>query len=403
MAEPERKPTEPYASIRDLPSVAEMLRTLDGLGILSRIFMGVQDPEVKRLSAELDGIVAAVDGFYEVLGPRNWIFHESLSLDVGKEIAGAVPDVAEARLIEVYRERETLSSMIRRVRSHRAMHPWREQLERAQEDFEAERYYALALVLLTVMDGFVNELDPAERRGLHARDADDMVAWNSVVGHHLGLTRAHPTFVKGFYKVSDEEVHELYRNGIVHGNLTNFNNVVVAAKAWNRLFAAGDWAKSREEAAKPPKPEPTLGDLLEQVKQTERVQRDAAGFDTEPVFEAAMAFLSAWEKRNYGVMAGMLARNSLEFDESRGKAAGNVRDDYQLLELEAFEIKALDFQAAVICEVEVELTCEGARRCAWLRCIREDENGNPALNGEPGEWRVMSWGPHAFFNRRATD
>jgi len=395
--------------------MAELLRTLEGLGALSGLISGSEEPEVKRLRAQLDGIVAAVDGFYEVLGPRNWIFHESLSLDVGKEIAGDVPDVAEARLIGVYRDKETLSWMIRGVRSHRAMQPWHQQLDRAQEDFAAERYYSAVLVLITVMDGFVNELDPAERRGLHARYADDMVAWDSVVGHHLGLSRAHSTFAKGFYKASDEEVHELYRNGIVHGALTNFNNVVVAAKAWNRLFAVGDWAKSREKAAKPPEPEPTLGELLdraqgiEQFKQktdawrARKVERGDAGFDEEPMFKVAHAFLSAWEKHNYGAMAGLLARNSLEFHESQGKAAGNVRGSYELLELEAFEVTALDFQAAAICEAEVELTCGGEGRCAWLRCIREDENGDPALEGEPGEWRVMSWGPHAFFRRLGED
>jgi hypothetical protein len=53
--------------------------------------------------------------------------------------------------------------------------------------------------------------------------------------------------MKRFSKTSNEEVFELYRNGIVHGVLLNFNNAVVASKAWNRLFAVADWATSREK------------------------------------------------------------------------------------------------------------------------------------------------------------
>jgi hypothetical protein len=54
------------------------------------------------------------------------------------------------------------------------------------------------LTLLSVMDGFVNDVDHGERRGLHARDADEMGAWDSVVGHHMGLTHAHLSFTKPF-------------------------------------------------------------------------------------------------------------------------------------------------------------------------------------------------------------
>ena len=40
------------------------------------------------------------------------------------------------------------------------------------------------------MDGFVNDFEPDVRRGLASRDPDAMTAWDSVVGHHMGLTNA---------------------------------------------------------------------------------------------------------------------------------------------------------------------------------------------------------------------
>jgi hypothetical protein len=40
------------------------------------------------------------------------------------------------------------------------------------------------------------------------------------VGHHKGLAHAHAAFTKSFKGTQTEPVYELYRNGIVHGNLT---------------------------------------------------------------------------------------------------------------------------------------------------------------------------------------
>src|SRR5262249_15562979 len=111
-------------------------------------------------------------------------------------------------------------------------------------------------VLLSVMDGFVNEFESV-RRGLHARETEDLNAWDSVVGHHMGLTSAHRTFTKSKGATSEEPVCELYRNGIVHGMLLDYDNDVVATKAWNRLFAVMDWAKAREKEQEPAKPQPT--------------------------------------------------------------------------------------------------------------------------------------------------
>src|SRR5205823_3936182 len=132
---------------------------------------------------------------------------------------------------------------------------------------------------------------------------------------HLGLTNAHRTFTKSFSKVSDEEVHELYRNGIMHGNLPNFDNDIVATKAWNRLFAVADWATSRQKQSTPPKREPTFKELLGQIRDNEEARKaldewrprhiteDDPGFADEAVYQSASAYLDAWRKKNFGRMA----------------------------------------------------------------------------------------------------
>jgi hypothetical protein len=169
-----------------------------------------------------------------------------------------------------------------------------------------------------VMDGFVNDFD-AQRRGLHTRTAEEMSAWDSVVGHHRGLCNAHRTFTRSFKRTSDEPVHELYRNGIMHGVLVNFDNDTVGSKAWNRLFAVADWATSRQRESIPDKPKPTLRVLARQIRENEEakralaawkpsaVQRSDAKFSEEQTYVQTVEFLDAWRSRNFGAMARHLS------------------------------------------------------------------------------------------------
>lgn len=136
-----------------------------------------------------------------------------------------------------YQADDRLDVMTRRLDSHRA---WRVRMQLAVEDYRAGRQYAVVQVLLSVMDGFVNDMDPASREGLHSE-----VPKTS-------------TFSKTFKTHNDDPAHELDRNGIVRGMLTSYDNVVVATKAWNQLFAVTDWVQSlldlAEEATKHPSP-----------------------------------------------------------------------------------------------------------------------------------------------------
>jgi hypothetical protein len=77
----------------------------------------------------------------------------------------------------------------------------------------------------------------------------------------------------------------------------------------------------------------------------------------------------AWKAKNYGRMAAQLA--SLTREDTPGKSAGRVRDEYMLFELEDFRIVRIDFQAPVICEIDVELTIDGETKIGRIRWIRE--------------------------------
>jgi len=391
-----------------------MLKQLEGFKALSRFIARDQRASVEAIERRVDDLVETIDGFYGLLGSRHWIFHDSLNTGVARSLLAMSADEAEQEFIAQYSDPETLGRMIRGLWRFPEMQARRRMVERAREDYEAKRFDSATMLLLAVMDGFVNDIERDPRRGLHARSDDEMAAWDSVVGHHQGLAQAHRTFTKTFKKTSDEEVRELYRNGIVHGMLTNFNNVVVATKAWNRLFAVADWALSREKQALPPEPEPSWGEVIGRVAENQQTKKaldvwqartltpDDAEFENEPIYALVTEILEAWKAKNYGRMAAQLA--SLTREATVGQSAGRVRDEYAMFELEDFRIVRLDFQAPVICEIDVELTVEGETKLGRTRWIRENDDGGSAIPGhEDGEWRFMSWGPFAMYNNAEED
>ena len=268
-----REPTpSPYGSARDLPSYREMASQIEGGKLLTGFIAREQRSELLKVEQQLSHLAAVVDRFYERLGPRNWIFHESLAVSAVEAILDqtGTGEEAEQRFIELYRDRDNATFWIRRLRGIEGLRERAHQIERAREHYDADQFDSAALQLIAVMDGFVNDFEPDQRRGLASRDPDTMTAWDSVVGHHLGLTNALKPFDETIKKRVDEEVYELHRHGIVHGTITRFNNVVVATKAWNMLFALVDWAAATRKAHQPEEPKPTVRGPFGRCSRTRR-------------------------------------------------------------------------------------------------------------------------------------
>lgn len=393
-----------YGSARDLPKFKEMEKQLAGLRLLKFFIPKEERHLLTDVPAQLDRITSTVDAFYVLLGPRQWVFHDDLPVD---DLAVLVanhrddPECAEQAFIAWYQDKEHLSHLVRRLNGHPGLRARMHLLRLALEDYQAQRYYAVVHVLLSVMDGFVNDLNPACRKGLHAREPQEMDAWDSVVGHHLGLSAAHATFAKSSKARSDEPVYELHRNGIVHGMLTNYNNSVVATKAWNRLFAVADWARSLEaqerEAAKPP--DPTWKDLATQLTANAETKAALAEFlpialtsddqtslAAHPVYAASTRYLDAWKRKNYGHMAEVITTLV------QIVGPGDVRLDYQGHSLEDYSIKSLEHSAAAICTVRLHVVVNGTPHSPEMRWMREGSDGRAAAPNEDGEWRLMWWG-----------
>jgi hypothetical protein len=66
--------------------------------------------------------------------------------------------------------------MIMRLNGLPAMRGRMDLIDKARIDYQEGRFYATLLVLITAIAGFVNDLEPAHRRGLHAREAGELTA-----------------------------------------------------------------------------------------------------------------------------------------------------------------------------------------------------------------------------------
>lgn len=254
----------------------------------------------------------------------------------------------------------------------------------------------------------MNDHEPGIRKGQAAREPDEMVAWDSVVGHHLGLTHVLKTFRKTFKKRIDEEVFELYRHGIVHGMVTRFDNAIVATKAWNMLFAVRDWATASKKASEPVAPDPTWRDLMERIQKNARTkaaldawQRSsyrvgATGFEELEIFGLTTEFLGAWSARNFGTMARICNRRFLTGD-TDNHIAGELRGLFEGFDLADFYIEQIENSAPAVWTARGVARVNdspGTFECRW---IAEDEDGNPGYGSESLRWRLvcspMVWTP----------
>ena len=112
-----------------------------------------------EIERDMERLATTVDNFYERLGPRHWIFHDSLNVSTVDEVLNQTADAAsaEARLIEVYRDKGASTYWIRRLRNVAGLRERFNQVIRAREHYDADQFDSCTLHLLAIMDGFVND------------------------------------------------------------------------------------------------------------------------------------------------------------------------------------------------------------------------------------------------------
>ncbi|WP_435192098.1 hypothetical protein [Streptomyces sp. bgisy126] len=404
-----------YASARDLPSFLELDRQLKVLRLLGK----TGRERAASIKIQMRELADTVDAFYQLLGDKHWIFHGQMSLIAIRDVldtADGDADRAEQLLIEYYHDPERLELMLLPLRKLPAMRRRFDLVDKARQDYFDGRFYSTIHVLLSVMDGFVNEFETI-RRGLHARKPEELRAWDSVVGHHLGLAHAHKTFTKGRTATQEEPVFELYRNGIVHGSILNYDNITVATKAFNRLLAVADWAVAREKEQRHQAEEPvtwsSVGRQFKQALNAISVQAavDRADkqwkpteyrpgneeFTNHPLYQRTHELLTYWKRRNYGSLTDLMTH---DLHNKHGKSVrSEIRRAFEPFSLDDFEIRAVHQDRAAAGTVLAVLAHSGGERVsAELRWVRENAQAHPSPEPMPGQWRLV-FQPHVFLGR----
>jgi hypothetical protein len=384
---------------------------LKGAGFLTRFIARDQRGAIEDIRTQLRYLGETVDSFYDVLGPRNWVFHDRLNVEHIARLVKLPVDDAEAAFIAIHTDTDddNLARWVRGLRSYPDMVPRLNMIEAALRDYREARFYSTVLLLTAAMDGFVNDLDKGARKGLHARDISEMRAWDSVVGHHMGLTRVMKSFQTKVTATSSEPVYELHRHGIMHGVLTNFDNVVVATKAWNYMFAVVDWADSRNKSLEPAKSKPSLRELVGQIQATEKTKTAVEawspsiltpsdqGWDGDLLVQAVRSFFVDWMERKYGKFASTL---QVKTEKRIGKSApGVMRSLFQDFSLDAFELVEIEFTAPAIAVVRADLIIAGKPKRSESRWVFESADGRPSVNGfQNGSWARVFDGPEGFIS-----
>jgi hypothetical protein len=406
-------PEDGYPSAWDVPQFKQFRAQMRAMTLLLLVRPSLRK-ELARLKKELHRIVGSVDRFYELVGDRHWVFHGSLNLNrLVTALDTGSADEVEKELIKQYQDAKLMPFNIMRAKAIPELRPYAAMLDAAWRDYEESRYYAVVLTLLPILDGFVATVGD-NRRGLHTREEHELVVWNSMISHHKGLAATQQSFRKRFNTLNEEPLHELYRNGILHGNFTNFDNVIVASKAWNRLFTLIDWREATIESAKPKEVQPTLKESFAKLSDTREMRRQMEAWQprassvaedgedavmSEPVAQATAAMLEAWQAANYGKLADHLHETMKS--PSRGAYIGQVRGRFADTALQGFTIDSVEMYGSGCGHVKATLTVAGKQHQSELRVLHVDAAGHiyPERD-ERASWRTVQTSPDSIIGRK---
>jgi len=358
-------------------------------------------------------ILKIPDQFNERFSTLGWIAYESMNMEVMKSAISIFDsegkDAAELYLANSYDE-ECLKWGIQWFNGNPEFRCRTRLAELAKEDYLAGRYHACIPLLLSMLDGLVN--DVSKHVGFFA-ESTDMTAWDCIAAHETGLQALSALMTKGRNKTNEDSISIPYRHGILHGRELVFDNKLVAAKTWAALFAARDWAVALAEGKKNPKPKQEVSwrELLEKIAENGRQKKLLEGWkprvSEEIVYlphigeanllpvgtpERAVAeFIENWTAQRYGLIADALLYFT---NDSLGKRSGRAKEDFGRRVPMGYKILSIEDQAAAVSHIEVEISFESESQRVTkrmsVRAIYQDDQNNPMVRTEEnGNWKII--------------
>lgn len=415
--------------IADLPSYKKTHNDFKGAHTIGKViklfnFFGIKDKGLNEAFAKLpklkdvENIISLPDRFNSQFANIGWIAHESMNstlIEKAVDLAeGGQKEKAEKILAEHFTSTE-INWLQHRFRVLPAFSIRFELIEQAYKDTLEERFHSCVPLLLTIIDGAVNDI--SKSKGFFSENTE-LKAWDSIASHSSGLTAIKEIFNAPRKKTNTKEIFLPYRNGILHGRDLKFDNKHVVGKCWSTLFAVNDWARAlKEEKENPPilPKEPTSiteswreltkvitehqewkvqsdkkWKELENWKPRENISIEIADFKEFSPEKTALEIIESWKNKNYGKIAQLIHQIS-DKEINIGVEAGKVRRDLENKELNSFQVKSISDQAAAISEITIDidydLNGENKTKEIVIRLICKDEDGEMGMNGKEN----MTW------------
>jgi hypothetical protein len=416
-------------NIADLPSYKKTHNNFKGAHTIGKIikvfnFFGIKDKGLNEAFAKLpklndvENLISLPDRFNSQFAEIGWIAHESMNstlIEKAVDLAESGQNTKAEKILSEHFTSTEIKWLQHRFRVLPAFSIRFELIEQAYKDTLEERFHSCVPLLLTIIDGAVNDI--SKSKGFFSENTE-LKAWDSIASHSSGLTAIKDIFNASRKKTNAEEIFLPYRNGILHGRDLKFDNKHVVGKCWSTLFAINDWAIAiKEEKENPPIPQKEPTSLkeswkeltkvitehkewkaqsdkkwkeLENWKPREKTSIQLTDFKEFSPEKTALEIIESWEKKNYGRIAQLIHRIS-DREINIGVEAGKIRKDLENKDLNSFQIKSITDKAAAISEITMdihyELNGENKTKQIVIRLICKDEDGEMGMNGKEN----MNW------------
>ncbi len=410
--------------IKDIPSLRKLKDNVNGMHMLSKtiIFLkklGIRDtkllnalnkfPELEKKTKE---IIEMPDRFNNHFSKNGWIAYESMNFELMKETVNLADkgklEEAEAILVEQFDE-PNLDFHLMKMKAIQEYQIREDLIKKAMTDYLFKRYHACIPVILSLIDGIVNDI---EQKGFFAQGVN-LTAWDSIAAHNSGIQELKKILNKKRKKTTTDTITVPYRHGILHGRDLGYDNKIVASKTWAALFAIRDWAlavRNKGENKKNEEEARSILDSLKIIAETKSLNRqiktwkprnieigrdcprsgNSKDYEEGSPERAMVEFMQYWNNFNYGWMAKMIKTFR---DEPIKKFAGDIRELFQAHNLKSFSLIRISDFAPAAAEIEVELSImtdeKEIKKSSNVRLIHENKQGNPQVMGaNNGIWKI---------------
>lgn len=401
-------------SMRDLSSGLPLARMVRGIANFAHR-TGLGGKKAQQIADSADqlisqsDILSLPDRFNTAFAERGWIATSSMSVDAMRvaldKHEGGNTDAGEEVILDWVLDPVTINVFaISRSKSFSDLLGRWHQLREALALTEENRYWSAVPLVLIACDGFASDVlgvSPFEKNA-------DLSLFDSMVAHPSSLPAAIARITKGVRKSSDDALSLPLRHGILHGRSLGYANRAVCGKAWMLMIALVDWAADkRDEEARLAKYEARKDAKWGDVSASLRKNRadkaaiedfvprhwegsfdgDLAGDDAPFAFRE---FLSAWQARNYGLMAKRAVNIT---QQKQGHLAGRLRADTEYIELVEFKILSVSQTNVARAEAHVRMVGRSLKGNVGgeflILAFCHTANGDIAMPTDEGIWQVQ--------------